>query len=144
MCYQHLHSTEITTADCVLSYITGGHAVIALVNEHPYHKQVTYKFIAQDNRLYVYYWHNSAWCALAYVEHLSSVYGVSTLPKDSPLVRGLAYILRVVNTQQMNPNMHIYHYNRCCACGRQLTTPKAKLRGMGRKCEQRRNHVVEE
>lgn len=129
------HSCELKTADQIREYITGGKAIVALVNDVPYHKQVTYKFTIYNKSTYLaWVWSNEqGWTWLATIQPNSLK--LNHFSEDSKEVRGLAYLLRVVNTGKITPPMQVFHFGTCCVCGRRLTSRRAWETGIGRRCK---------
>lgn len=60
----------------------------------------------------------------------------STFSEDTEAMRGVRYIVKMANQQDLvnSKQMLLYHSGKCCMCGRPLETKKALKLGIGKKC----------
>ena len=135
-----VYSQEMTDSENIARYITGGRAIVALVNETPYHKQVTYKILSDGDFYDVSFWTaHSGWIWLAAFNKQLHIHEANKQAEKE--LKGLIYLLRVARGERAIAPMHLYHFGRCCICGRKLTTPKALTVGVGHKCWKDRFNV---
>lgn len=60
----------------------------------------------------------------------ASKYTANSVP-----VRALDFFIKHLSS--VPENLGVYHENKCCCCGRTLTTPESIIKGVGPECEKR-------
>lgn len=131
---------ELSKPIYIKNYIEGGSGVVTLLSpsgvSHTYYfKRPKNPSEFPDDVIFVYAVHQEH--KLFYIGMLES--GIFRLTRhsrflnDTPIVKGVRYILKMANADIDTP-MRIYHEGCCCRCGRKLTSDKSRLTGIGPKC----------
>lgn len=58
----------------------------------------------------------------------------SKISHDAPIVKAFEFSYNQLKDNKINSKLEFYHTNRCCRCGKPLTTPESVLSGIGPKC----------
>lgn len=132
---------ELVGKDRIFNYITGGKGVVTLQSSSGVHH--TYQFSAPDSRkegedtMFVYTLiDNNSWVYVGmYKDKSFRLTKKSKFPITSPIVKGVAFILKLMlKPDYSDERMHLFHEGVCARCGRPLTNPDSIEIGMGPVC----------
>lgn len=135
-------NAHILKGENIRNYIEGGHAVVTL--KSPTGKHYTYAFTTPRNSKYpdtryvkVHFENDWVYIGRYYHNHNRGYFSMANqclFPDWHEAIKGMNYLVRMVNDVNLNTPMQIYHEGVCCRCGRKLTDPKFIELGIGPKC----------
>ena len=135
---------ELIDQEAIFDYIHGGNAIVTLESDTGVHR--TYRFFKGfnskfDKALFVKVMAENG--VFEYVGMIKNNHfrltQKSAFPFDSPEVRGVYYILKLMLQPggYHDDRMRLYHSGVCSVCGRKLTSPKSIITGMGKECRRK-------
>lgn len=123
------------------NYILGGKGVVTLLSpsgvHHTYGIWKPRKDPFPDDVLFMYVKQGNSWKYLAMMNGLNiKLTSASRFGLDSPEYKGAKYIVRMMKDDNLfaNTPMELYHEGVCSICGKQLTSPKSIIKGIGPRC----------
>ena len=141
----------MTDSKVIYRYLHGGKGEVTLVSPRSW-KAHSYKFLKPSNdrefpedTIFVYVMHEGR---RMYLGMLSGSdfrrTAKSSFNEDTEAMKGARFIVKMANRQDLvdTKGMLLYHSGKCCYCGRQLDTPKSLAQGIGKKCLQKYNIII--
>lgn len=132
---------ELIGSDRIKNYIFGGHGVVTLLSDKTgvHH---TYSFYAPEIRkpgddiMFINTLiDGSEWNYVGmYRNGKFKLTAKSKYKIDSAIVKGVAYIFKMMLADYRDESMHLLHEGICCRCGRPLTNPNSIEIGIGPTC----------
>ena len=134
------YRAELTDSQKIKNYILGGRGVVTLKSDTGVHH--TYSFEMYDDKpdnIWIYTLvDDNQWIYVGYYSKKYENFRLtpkSKYPVDSPIVKGIAYIFKMIlNPEFHDDRMHLLHEGICCRCGRPLTNPASIELGIGPYC----------
>jgi hypothetical protein len=137
------NSAQMTGAESIANFITGGNATFTLVSIQTgtrYTFKVQTKLEDDDCPFFVRLKTGPEWEDTTYIgfiprDDLKLIAGNKGLP-DAPSFGTLAWFLRNVHMidTDLQDKVEFWHAGSCCRCGRELTVPESIAAGIGPKC----------
>ena len=131
---------ELVGSTNIWRYLHGGHAVVTLLSPSNIYKTYSFEKPRHDEfpnlTLFVYCrLDNGSWAYVGMLENDKfRLTRASKFRYSDNIVKGVNYIVKLMNSQIFNSPIKFYHSSKCSVCGRQLTTPESITKGIGPKC----------
>ena len=136
---------ELQTPEEIYQYLSGGEGIVTLLSPTGVHrvyafnkprcaskfpKDVLFVYVQVSSGLWIYV---GMWIQHKgfYLTRASNYFA------DSPIVKGIEYIIKMATGKITRTPMKLFHCGVCSICGRKLTSPKSIARGMGPECRKR-------
>lgn len=134
------YRAELIGSERIKKYILGGHGTVTLESDSGVHH--SYSFSSNELKpdyLWIYtLTPNNEWVYVGYYHTQKQIFKLtakSTYKVDSPIVKGIAYIFKMIlKPDYSDPRMHLLHEGICARCGRPLTNPDSIELGLGPYC----------
>ena len=130
--------SELTETDHIKDYVLGGHGIVTLVSDttNVHHTYSFHKPEGRDDIMFINTLvDGSNWVYVGYYRNGEfRLTAKSAYKPDSAIVKGVAYIFKVILGGTAVDSMHILHEGVCCRCGRPLTNPASIRLGIGPTC----------
>lgn len=137
----HKMRHELEGQDRIHKYLMGGRGVVTLQSEsgvhHTYRFQIPKNHRDEDDTMFIQTLiDGNTWVYVGmYKEKRFHLTKSSHFKIDSPIVKGVAFILKLMfRTNFSDSRMHLYHEGICSRCGRPLTSPESIESGIGPVC----------
>lgn len=130
----------------IRDYVLGGRGVFTLESPTGKSRTYTFRYPSDDlfddddyyrNAMFVYAkTSNGRWMYVGmYLNDKFTLTEASRFPNSHPIVKGVRYLLRMMQDEQRAAGpMIVRHEGVCCVCGRKLTSTKSILSGVGPRC----------
>lgn len=137
----HENSCKLAGCESIRRYIYGGKGIVTLLSPSGEHHTYMFKKplnedVFPNDILFVYAVHEQS--KLFYIGMIEQgkfrLTRASRFLNDTPIVRGVRYIMRMMTEPNLVTPMELYHEGMCSVCGRPLTNPKSIKIGVGPKC----------
>lgn len=146
MCPEMSH--KLCGSEAAKNYITGGKGVVTLKSPTGVHHTYAFSKPKVENKfpegtLFVHVLcAEKNWRYVGMVSHRGyAIYTRrSSFSKDSPIFKGLRYIVRIMYDPKFQSRMELFHEGCCSVCGRPLTNPKSLSVGIGPRCMKNASH----
>lgn len=134
------YRAELIGSEKIRNYVLGGHGTVTLESDSGVHH--SYSFSCDEKRpdmLWIYtLTTNNDWVYVGYYNKQYNCFRLtakSTYKADSPIVKGIAYIFKMMLIPDYSDSrMHLLHEGICARCGRPLTNPDSIELGLGPYC----------
>lgn len=129
----------------IRNFIIGGKATFTIKSLLSGH-HITYKVTVSDNNVQFFFisvltgpdnWTNYSYLGTIalYRGRLEYRYGnKSKIGSNAPSAKAAAWLFSHLNSGNLPPSCEFYHEDKCCRCGRKLTTPESVTNGIGPEC----------
>lgn len=136
---------KITNVTTIRNFILGGKATFTLKSLQSGH-HITYKVQESDNKKGFFFisvltgpdnWSNYSYLGTIHTHgtRLEYRYGTkSRIGSNAASAKAAAWFFGNLNAGHLAPSCEFYHEDKCCRCGRKLTTPDSVTNGIGPEC----------